>query len=153
MQEAVRDNEFGPIVITEMIVMILSEYFEQNKGRGILSTADKSGKVNAAVYATPHLMEDSQLAFIMRDRLTHSNIKENPYAVYLFMAEGKGFGGLRLYLEKTSEEADTPKIEELHRRKRSYDEEQELGPKFLVSFKVTKILPLIGSSDPGVSPE
>lgn len=131
--------------------MKLKEFFENNSGRGILSTADDNGHVNAAVYATPHFMEDSQIAFIMRDRLTHANIQKNPKAAYLFLVEGKGVSGIRLYLEKTAEEEDTPKIEELHRRKRSYAEEEELGPKFLVYFKVTKILPLIGSGDPGVS--
>jgi hypothetical protein len=131
--------------------MKIAEYFEKNKGRGILSTADSAGNVNAAVYAKPHMMEDGQIAFIMRDRLTHSNISENPNAAYLFMAEGIGFTGLRLYLEKTAEERDTPKIEELHRRKRSYEEDEELGPKFLVYFRIKKILPLIGSDDPGVT--
>ncbi len=129
--------------------MTLAEYFANNKGRGIISTSDREGRVNAAVYATPHFMEDGQIAFIMRDRLTHKNIGENPYAAYLFTAEGGG--GVRLYLEKTKEDQDSAKIEELHRRKRSYAEEEELGPKFLVYFKVNKILPLIGAGDPGVT--
>ncbi len=131
--------------------MKIADYFEKNKGRGILSTADAAGNVNAAVYAKPHMMEDGQVAFIMRDRLTHSNTLENPSAAYLFMAEGIGFTGLRLYLEKTAEERDTAKIEELHRRKRSYEEDEELGPKFLVYFRIKKILPLIGDADPGVT--
>ncbi len=131
--------------------MTLQEYFNDNNGRGILSTADSSGQVNAAVYAVPHMMEDGQIAFIMRERLSHENLQSNPHAAYLFMAEGTGFKGLRLYLEKISEEKNTPKIEELHRRKRSYEENEELGAKYLVYFRVTKILPLIGSDDPGVS--
>lgn len=131
--------------------MKITDYFEKNKGRGVLSTADAAGNVNAAVYAKPHFMEDGQIAFIMRDRLTHSNTLENPGAAYLFMAEGIGFTGLRLYLEKTAEERDTAKIEELHRRKRSYEEDEELGPKFLVYFRIKKILPLIGDGDPGVT--
>jgi hypothetical protein len=131
--------------------MTLEEYFKNNKGRGILSTADASGNVNAAVYASPHFMGGGQLAFIMRERLTHNNLLETSSAAYLFMAEGKGFSGLRLYLEKTGEEKNTPQIEELHRRKRSYEEDEELGAKYLVYFKVNKILPLLGSDDPGVT--
>lgn len=131
--------------------MKIADYFEKNKGRGILSTADSQGNVNAAVYAKPHMMEDGQIAFIMRDRLTHSNTLANPKAAYLFMAEGIGFTGLRLYLEKTAEEQDTAKLEELHRRKRSYEEDEQLGPKFLVYFRITKILPLIGDGDAGVT--
>jgi DNA polymerase-3 subunit alpha len=38
---------------------------------GVLSTADSSGKVDAAIYSTPHVMDDVTVAFIMRERLTH----------------------------------------------------------------------------------
>lgn len=130
--------------------MNLKEYFSDTKGMGILSTADKNGKVNAAVYATPHFMDEGQIAFIMRDRLTHKNIQENSKAAYLFIEEGTRSSGIRLYLEKTHEEEDAQKLEELHRRKRSYAEEEELGPKFLVYFTVSQILPLIGGGDSGI---
>lgn len=131
--------------------MKLQEFFEKNTGRGILSTADGAGNVDAAVYATPHFMEDRQIAFIMRERLSHKNLQENPKAVYLFISEGKSVSGIRLYLEKVSEEKDSSKIEEIYRRKGKYDEDEESTTRYLVSFRVTKILPLIGSGEPGVS--
>ncbi len=49
--------------------MNLKTYFDETKGLGVLSTADGKGRVNAAVYARPHMMEDGGLAFIMRDHL------------------------------------------------------------------------------------
>ena len=52
--------------------MTLKEYFETNKGLGILSTADSQGKVDAAVYSRPHFMEDGTIALVMRDRLSHT---------------------------------------------------------------------------------
>ena len=61
-------------------VMNLKQYFENTKGLGILSTADSSGKVDAAVYARPHFMDDGTLALIMRDRLSHYNLQSNPHA-------------------------------------------------------------------------
>ena len=64
--------------------MNLNEYLQHVSGKGILSTADAEGKVDAAIYSKPHFFEDGTLAFIMRDHLTHSNIGENPYAAYLF---------------------------------------------------------------------
>ncbi|MEE4243361.1 MAG: pyridoxamine 5'-phosphate oxidase family protein [Desulfopila sp.] len=129
--------------------MKLHDYFENNKGRGVLSTADRAGNVNAAVYARPHMMEDQQIAFIMRDRLSHKNIQENPHAAYLFMTEGQGYSGVRLYLEKVSETENAAEIDELQRRKKNYEE--EAGPRFLVYFKVTKILPLIGDGESDIS--
>ena len=55
--------------------MELREYFEKNEGKAILSTADGDGKVDAAVYARPHFLDDDTIALIMRDRLTHHNLQ------------------------------------------------------------------------------
>ncbi|AMV71126.1 hypothetical protein JCM30471_29480 [Desulfuromonas carbonis] len=63
--------------------MDLEEYFTTRQGTGTLSTADRQGEVDAAIYARPHLQADGTLAMIMRDRLTHCNLQENPHAVYL----------------------------------------------------------------------
>ena len=67
------------------------EYFKNTKGIGVLSTADDSGKVNSAIYSRPHILDDGGIAFIMRDRLTHHNLTENPRAAYLFVEEGPGY--------------------------------------------------------------
>ena len=96
--------------------MSLKEYFDDNTGIGIISTADAEGKVNSAVYSRPHFMEDGTVAFIMRDRLTHANLVANPYASYLFVEDGKGFKGKRLYLKKVREEKDSDLLYALKRR-------------------------------------
>ena len=71
--------------------MDLVEYFGKKKGFGILATADGDGKVDAAVYARPHVMEDGTIAMIMRDRLTHHNLQTNSHAAYLFHEDGTFF--------------------------------------------------------------
>jgi len=124
--------------------MTLEEYFDAVKGHGVLSTADADGRVAAALYARPHIMEDGTLAFIMRDRLTHHNLGTNPYAAYLFIEDGKGFTGKRLYLTKVREEADSPLIAELQRRKYK---EPVTEHRYLVFFKVDKELPLVGTDE------
>ena len=120
------------------------EYFEKTKGTGVLATADKYGKVNAAIYARPHFLEDGTVAFIMRDRLTHHNLESNPNAAYLFMENGPGYKGKRLYLTKIREEQDTERVDSLRRKNYSNDKD---NPKFLVVFQLDKTLPLIGSED------
>ena len=122
--------------------MTIKDYFSSTKGKGVLSTADSSGNVNSAVYGRPHVMEDGTLAFIMRDRLTHHNLTSNPSAVYLFIEEGKGYKGKRLYLTKIKEEVNSPLIKELQRRE--YDIEPAEN-RYLVFFELTRDLPLIGS--------
>ena len=90
--------------------MHMQEYFENRLGVGVLSTADNDGKVDAAIYAKPHVLADGTIAFIMRDRLTHKNITANPYAVYLFIENAGGYKGIRLFLKKVREDDDAELI-------------------------------------------
>ena len=121
--------------------MKLEEYFDIKKGIGVLSTADSEGKVEAAIYARPHFMEDGSLAIIMRDRLSHHNLQSNPHATYLFKEEGSGYSGKRLFLTRVREEENTELLESLRRRKSTYGNGED---RFLVFFKLDKELPLVG---------
>jgi len=128
--------------------MKLSEYFEKTKGRGVISTADSSGHLTSAVYAKPHFMDENNIAFIMADRLTHKNLDSNLHAVYLFMESGEKYAGKRVYLNKTKEEKNSPVIDQIRRRESCpVDEEYMKQNRFLVHFKVEKILPLIGDKE------
>lgn len=125
--------------------MELKEYFDRHAGFGVLSTADAQGRVNAAVYARPHVLEDGTLAMILRDRRTHHNLGQNPYAAFLFRQEGDGYRGRRLYLTKIAEEQDSERIAALKRRARPGRGDADRGPLFLVTFRVDAVLPLIGT--------
>ena len=127
--------------------MQLQEYFENASGVGVMSTADSGGKVDAAIYARPHVMTDGTIAFIMRERLTHKNLQENPYASYLFIEAERGYKGLRLFLKKVREDQDTDLIAQMTRRSLTPEEDKAKGPKFLVYFEVEKALDLIGSGN------
>jgi hypothetical protein len=122
--------------------MDLKKYFEEKKGFGVLSTADDQGKVDSAVYAKPHVMDEDTVAFIMADRLTHHNLQSNDHAAFLFREQGPGYQGIRLFLTKLREEQDTDLLYSLRRRKYPDDKDR---PRFLVFFKVDKTLPLIGA--------
>jgi hypothetical protein len=123
----------------------LKQYFETASGTGVLSTADSGGKVDAAIYSTPHMMDDGTVAFIMRERLTHENLRSNPYAVYLFMEDAPGHKGIRIFLKKTREDDNAELIATMTRRNLKPELDAQKGPKHLVYFTVEKILPLIGS--------
>jgi hypothetical protein len=124
--------------------MDLREYFENNNGIGVLSTADSDGRVDSAVYARPHVMEDGSLAFIMTDRLSHRNVQSNPHAVYLFKETGPGWKGKRLFMTKVREEQDTELLHSLRRRKYSPEDEAGMKPLFLVFFRLDRERPLVG---------
>lgn len=119
----------------------LNAYFEKTEGFGVLATADADGKVDTAVYARPHFLEDGTIAFIMRDRLTHHNLQSNPHANYLFREGTSGYKGKRLFLTKVRESEDDKLIATLRRRQYVHESDEA---KFLVYFRVDKALPLVG---------
>jgi hypothetical protein len=124
--------------------MELKEYFQTIKGRGILATADKSGQVNMALYARPYFMDEHTIAFIMAEKLTHANLKVNPWAAYLYSEEEWQYQGKRLYLKKIKEEENPDLLDQIC-RKCDYSH-YETGNRYIVYFKVEKVLPLIGGA-------
>jgi hypothetical protein len=128
----------------------LKAYFDTTKGHGVLATADASGRVNQAIFARPHVMDDTTVAFIMPGRLTHANLQANPKAAYLLWENGPGYKGKRLYLTRIREEQDTDLLYALRRRtnpEEKEEKEKKEVSRFLVFFKVEEILPLIGAGD------
>ncbi|MCX5812967.1 MAG: pyridoxamine 5'-phosphate oxidase family protein [Proteobacteria bacterium] len=128
--------------------MDLSEYFENVTGYGVLATADSEGKVNVAIYSRPHFIDEETIAYIMTERLTHENLRSNPHAAYIFIEAGEKFVGKRLYLSRIKEETDPEAIAKIRWRK-SYTvpEDQQKEKRYLVYFRIDKVLPLIGEQE------
>jgi hypothetical protein len=127
--------------------MDVREYFEGAKGLGVLATADDQGRVDLAVYAIPHVMGASTIAFIMPDRLTHHNLQSNAHAAYLFKEDGPRYKGVRLFLKKLREEQDTELLQAIRRKKYAAEKGEEETSRYLVFFTVEKTLPLIGAGE------
>jgi len=125
----------------------LYDYFEEKTGIGVLATADAYGKVDAALYARPHFVDENTAVFIMGDRLTHKNLVSNPHATYLFIESGEGYDGKRLYLTKKREEEDPEFIDGLRRRKCGTCAESKYEDKYVAFFHIDRVLPLIGAGD------
>lgn len=123
--------------------MKLSEYFEKKQGSGVMAAGDSEGKVAIAVYAKPHFINEKTVAFIMADRLIHKNLESNSHCAYLFMESNKEYEGKRLYLTKMKEEEDGKLIDEMLRKGVCpVDEGYAKGKRYLVYFKIDKVLPL-----------
>lgn len=138
-------DNISNIIDMEVLNMDFKEYFANVKGTGVLSTADKNGVVNSAVYATPHISDDGLLSFIMRERKTHENILVNPSACFLFIEAGT-MTGKRIYLTRVREEKNTELLYSYRRHcKRSECKTDE--DLYLVFFKVDQVLPLIGAGE------
>jgi hypothetical protein len=124
--------------------MSLSDYFENVQGRGILATSDSDGTVDLAIYAKPYVIDETTVAFVMRERLTHQNLKSNPHAAYMFMEQGDLYTGKRLYLTKIREETNTSLVEMLRRKQPEICSLYDDSNKYLVHFQVNDVWPLVG---------
>lgn len=125
----------------------MKDYFENAKGVGVLATADADGKVNVAIYARPHFLDENDTnvaSFIMNERLSYANIVANPHAAYLFIEEGDEYVGRRLSLTKVGQDDDPEKIKPLRRRNLP-DECYEGKTQHLVHFRIEGVRPLIGT--------
>jgi len=126
--------------------MQLKDYFDGAQGVGVLATADAQGKVNLAIYARPHFngSSEDELAFLMRERLSYQNVQENPHAAYLFLEQGEGYVGRRLFLTKTREEADPERIRQMRRRALPPECDQDDTDVHVVHFRIDGVRPLVG---------
>jgi len=124
--------------------MSLSEYFENASGFGILATAAEDGTADLAIYAKPHVIDETTIAFIMRERLTRKNLKSNPKAAYMFVEQGKGYAGKRLYLTKIREESNTSVVEMFRKKQPEICSPKDDSNKYLVHFHVDNTRPLVG---------
>jgi hypothetical protein len=127
--------------------MTLKEYLDSHEGISIISSADAYCMVTSAIYSKPHVFDDGTIAFVMRRRLTHENLKTNPYASYMFIEDGGGYRGIRLFIKKIKEDEDDELIEQMTRRGLTMEDDRLKGPKYLVHFRVDKILPLVGDTE------
>jgi hypothetical protein len=127
--------------------MSLSDYFDNVQGLGILATADSDGMVDLAIYARPHVIDEITIAFVMRERLSHQNLKSNPNAAYMFVEQGEGYVGKRLYLTKTREETNTSLIEEFRRRQPEICAADDDSNKYLVFLQINDVRPLVGDKE------
>jgi len=73
------------------------------------------------------------------------NLQSNPHAAYIFLEEGPGHQGKRLYLTRVGEESDPKTISALSRRRKPDKHPDE--KKFLVRFHVDKVLPAVATED------
>lgn len=124
--------------------MNLFEYFENVQGTGILATADSDGIVDIAVYAKPEVLDESTVAFVMRERLSHQNLKSNPHAAYMFIEKGPGYSGKRLYLTKIREETNSSLVDEFIKKQPEISPADDDSNKYLVFFHVDNNWPLVG---------
>ncbi|MFH1092978.1 MAG: pyridoxamine 5'-phosphate oxidase family protein [Candidatus Omnitrophota bacterium] len=127
--------------------MSLNEYFNNTEGIGILATSNSDGRVDTALYAKPHFIDEKRCIFLMADKCSHINIKENPHASYIFIEKTGNYKGKRLSLTKTKEFVDEELASQIRKKKHGCPACDEDKKTFIVYFKVDFVRPLVGDSE------
>ena len=126
--------------------MDLADYFETAKGTGILATCDPDNLVNQAIYSKPFVIDDNTVAFVMKQRISHQNLRSHLKASYLFLEKGAGHKGIRLYLTMQHEDKNRSLIESLREKQPYIYPKDDDSDKFLVFFEVDRVRPLVGDN-------
>lgn len=123
--------------------MKLAEIFA-SPGLGVIATADAAGTVNTAIYARPHVIDETTVVWGMTDGRTFRNVAQNPRAAFLFKTSGPGYSGVRLQLELIrSEEAGTMLADIKESTSAIVGAGAGLKVTHAAWFKVTEIRPLV----------
>ena len=124
--------------------MDLKKYFDSTEGTGILATSDSDGTVDIAIYSKPEIIDESTVAFVMKERLSHQNLRTNLSAAYMFIEKGEGYNGYRIYLTKLREEVNASVVNECIKRQPEIADSDDDSNKYLVFFHIENIYPLVG---------
>jgi hypothetical protein len=69
----------------------LMDYFNKESRLGVLSTSSKDGKVDSAVFGSPHMIDEKTVLVATAKNRTFENLLENPHAVYIIMEQRSDF--------------------------------------------------------------
>lgn len=125
----------------------LMEYFNKQPRIGIFSTADREGKVDAAVFGSPMMTDEKTVVMGLSENRTFAYLQENPNAVYTIVEEGRTFEewkGLRVYLKMKEYATSGEKLENYRMSVAEVaGEEAAAMIHAMVTFDVTEVRPLI----------
>lgn len=78
------------------------ELFNKRPRIGSLSTANKRGEVNVAVFGSPQMIDENTVVMGIGQNRSFRNLQENPKAVFIVVEPGEtvlDWKGARVYLE------------------------------------------------------
>ena len=125
----------------------LMDYFNKQPRLGVLSTANKEGKIDAAVFGSPMMIDEKTVVMGLGNNRTFAYLQDNPNAVFTIMEQGATLAdwkGLRVYL-KMKEYATSGEVLETY-RKQIANVAGEAAAAMIhasVTFEVTEVRPLI----------
>jgi len=123
------------------------DYFNKSPRLGTLSTADKAGKVDSALFGSPRMIDEKTIVMGLGKNRTLANLQQNPNAMYLIMEPGKSlmdWKGVRVYLKAERVTTSGPLLDAFKAgMAKVTGEEATKMIHATVSFSVTEVRPLV----------
>ena len=123
------------------------DYFNKQPRIGLLSNANKEGKVDAAIFGSPMMLDEKTVVMGLGENRTFEYLQENPNAVYTIVEQGEtimDWKGLRVYL-KMKEYATSGETLETYKKQvaKVAGEDAAAMIHATVTFEVAEIRPLV----------
>jgi hypothetical protein len=128
----------------------LMAMFNKHSRIGSLSTANKQGDVNAAVFGSPRMIDENTVVMGIGQNRSYRNLQRNPKAVFVVMEPGEtvmDWKGARVYLEAIDIETSGAFYDSI-----KHDIAKAVGQQgadmihAAIRFTITEVRPLV---DPG----
>jgi hypothetical protein len=123
------------------------DFFNKQPRIGILSTSNKGGKVDSAVFGSPRMIDDKTVVMGLGKNRTLSYLQENPHAVFLIVEAGKSlmeWKGVRVYLKAKSIATTGKVLDDLKEQLRKAAGEQAAQMmNAAVTFEIEEIRPIV----------
>jgi hypothetical protein len=123
------------------------DYFNKSPRIGTLSTADKAGKVDSAIFGSPRMTDEKTVVMGLGKNRSLANLQQNPHAVYLIMEPGATlpeWKGIRVYLKAQNIATSGPVLDSY--KAQIVKVAGEGAGKMIhaaVTFSVTEVRPLV----------
>ena len=114
---------------------------------GTLSTSNKEGDVNVAVFGSPRMIDEDTVVMGIGQNRSYRNLQRNPKAAFIVMEPGKSVSdwkGARLYLEAVDMETSGDFYDEIKNNiAKIAGKEAAERIHAAIRFKITEVRPII----------
>lgn len=125
----------------------LMDYFNKQPRLGVLGTANREGKIDAAVFGSPMMVDEKTVVMGIGKNRTFEYLKENPNAVFTIVEQGEtimDWKGLRVYLKMKGYETSGERLETYKKQiAKVVGKEAAAMIHASVTFEVGEVRPLI----------
>ncbi len=125
----------------------LMDYFNKAPRIGTLSTADKTGNVDSAVFGSPRMTDEKTVVMGLGKNRTLTNLQQNSNAVYLIMEPGKtlmDWKGIRVYLKTKNIATSGPVLDNFKAEMAKVAGKEAANMIYaVVNFEVGEVRPLV----------